>query len=93
MLVSSGLITAVQLDEVLTMQRSSGGKLGQLLIHKKYIDERKLLEFLSKQFGIEFVDLRGREIKEDILNTEINILTPVEALMKLNEIKKLLEKK
>ncbi len=67
MLVSSGLITAVQLDEVLTMQRSSGGKLGQLLIHKKYIDERKLLEFLSKQFGIEFVDLREREIKEDIL--------------------------
>jgi DNA mismatch repair protein MutS len=33
------------------------------------------------------------QIKEDILNTEINTLTPVEALMKLNEIKKLLEKK
>ena len=34
-----------------------------------------------------------QQIKEDILNTEINVLTPVEALMKLNEIKKLLEKK
>ncbi len=34
-----------------------------------------------------------QQIKEDILNTEINTLTPVEALMKLNEIKKLLEKK
>ena len=33
------------------------------------------------------------QIKEDIMNTEINTLTPVEALMKLNEIKKLLEKK
>jgi DNA mismatch repair protein MutS len=33
------------------------------------------------------------QIKQDILNTEINTLTPVEALMKLNEIKKLLEKK
>ncbi|MEI6456510.1 MAG: DNA mismatch repair protein MutS [bacterium] len=32
------------------------------------------------------------QIKEDILNTEINTLTPVEALMKLNEIKKLLKK-
>jgi len=30
------------------------------------------------------------QIKEDILNTDINTLTPVEALMKLNEIKKLL---
>jgi DNA mismatch repair protein MutS len=32
------------------------------------------------------------QIKEDILNTNIDILTPVEALMKLNEIKKLLSK-
>ncbi|MCX6249883.1 MAG: DNA mismatch repair protein MutS [Bacteroidetes bacterium] len=33
-----------------------------------------------------------QQIKEDILNTDINTLTPVEALMKLNEIKKLLGK-
>lgn len=32
------------------------------------------------------------QIKEDILNTNIDTLTPVEALMKLNEIKKLLGK-
>ena len=32
------------------------------------------------------------QIKEDILNTNIDTLTPVEALMKLNEIKKLLKK-
>ncbi|MCD4681510.1 MAG: DNA mismatch repair protein MutS [Bacteroidales bacterium] len=33
------------------------------------------------------------QIKEDILNTNIDTLTPVEALMKLNEIKKMLGKK
>ena len=32
------------------------------------------------------------EIRDDITNLDINILTPVEALMKLNEIKKLLGK-
>ena len=32
------------------------------------------------------------QIKEDIVNTNIDTLTPVEALMKLNEIKKLLNK-
>lgn len=32
------------------------------------------------------------QIKDDILNTDINNLTPVEALMKLNEIKRLLGK-
>lgn len=33
------------------------------------------------------------EIKEEIINTDINTLTPVEALMKLNEIKRMLTKK
>ncbi|WP_177731954.1 DNA mismatch repair protein MutS [Flavobacterium inviolabile] len=33
------------------------------------------------------------EIKEEILNIDINTLTPVEALMKLNEIKRMLTKK
>ena len=47
-------------------------------------------------FQLSFIQLDDpllQQIKEDILNTEINTLTPVEALMKLNEIKKLLEKK
>ena len=33
------------------------------------------------------------EIKDEILNIDINTLTPVEALMKLNEIKRMLIKK
>ena len=33
------------------------------------------------------------EIKEEILATDIDILTPIEALMKLNEIKRMLHKK
>lgn len=32
------------------------------------------------------------QIRDDILNTDINTLTPIEALMKLNEIKKLIIK-
>jgi DNA mismatch repair protein MutS len=33
------------------------------------------------------------EIKEEILNLDINTLTPIEAMMKLNEIKRMLGKK
>lgn len=33
-----------------------------------------------------------QQIKEELLNTDINTLTPVEALLKLNEIKRLLGK-
>ncbi|MCX6283840.1 MAG: DNA mismatch repair protein MutS [Bacteroidetes bacterium] len=46
-------------------------------------------------FQLSFIQLDDpllQQIKEDILNTDINTLTPVEALMKLNEIKKLLKK-
>jgi len=47
------------------------------------------------QFQLSFIQLDDpllQQIKEDILNTDVNTLTPVEALMKLNEIKKLLGK-
>jgi len=46
-------------------------------------------------FQLSFIQLNDpllEQIREDILDTDINTLTPVEALMKLNEIKKLLKK-
>ncbi len=46
-------------------------------------------------FQLSFIQLDDPllvQIKEDILNTDINTLTPVEALMKLNEIKKLISR-
>jgi DNA mismatch repair protein MutS len=48
-----------------------------------------------RDFQLSFIQLADPlldQIKEDILNTNIDILTPIEALMKLNEIKKLIEK-
>jgi DNA mismatch repair protein MutS len=33
------------------------------------------------------------EIRDEILNLDINTLTPIEAMMKLNEIKRMLSKK
>jgi len=58
---------------------------------------RKSLTKKAKQddYQLSFIQLDDPllyQIKEDILNTNINTLTPVEALMKLNEIKKLLGK-
>ena len=48
------------------------------------------------QYQLSFIQLNDpllEQIREDILNIDINTLTPVEALMKLNEIKKLIGKK
>jgi len=50
----------------------------------------------TDQYQLSFIQLNDpllEQIKDDILNTDINTLTPVEALMKLNEIKKLLGKR
>jgi DNA mismatch repair protein MutS len=50
----------------------------------------------ADQYQLSFIQLNDpllEQIKDDILNTDINTLTPVEALMKLNEIKKLLGKR
>ena len=50
----------------------------------------------DESFQLSFIQLNDpllEQIKDDILNTDINTLTPVEALMKLNEIKKLLNRK
>lgn len=46
-------------------------------------------------YQLSFIQLNDpllEQIREDILDTDINTLTPVEALMKLNEIKNLLKK-
>ena len=48
----------------------------------------------ADDFQLSFIQLDDpllQQIKQDILNTDIDTLTPVEALMKLNEIKKLLK--
>ena len=55
-------------------------------------DERSVLyiDFSHDQIG-DFA--HSEEIKDEILHIDINTLTPVEALMKLNEIKRMLIKK
>ena len=54
------------------------------------------LQAVQNEMQLSFFNLDDpllEEIKEEILHLDIDILTPVEALMKLNEIKRLLTKK
>ena len=58
--------------------------------------QAKLKTASEKEIQLSFINLDDpllEEIKEEILSTDIDTLTPIEALMKLNEIKKLLIKK
>ncbi len=75
---------------------------GQILVHLEQTHSRQeparstpKKSASGEQYQLSFIQLNDpllEQIRDDILNTDINTLTPVEALMKLNEIKKLLGK-
>jgi type IV pilus assembly protein PilB len=60
LLVSADLITEKQLNEALATIRQSKGtsRLGSTLVKMGYVQEEKLLQFLSQQYRVPAVDLR-----------------------------------
>lgn len=77
-------------DEMLgILEKSHGG--GQLANRGKKKGAKPGVDPYQLSF-IQLNDPLLEQISQDILDTDINTLTPVEALMKLNEIKKLLKK-
>jgi type IV pilus assembly protein PilB len=67
MLVSSGLITDEQLKKALAAQKAEGGRLGSLLVKLGFVPEDKLMTFLSKQYGVPYVDLSKFEINPAVI--------------------------
>ncbi|HIP14518.1 MAG TPA: general secretion pathway protein GspE, partial [Sulfurimonas autotrophica] len=61
LLVYEGLISEEQLQNALAVQKASGfsKKLGEVLIEEGYVTGKELLKILSKQLGIEFIDIYG----------------------------------
>jgi DNA mismatch repair protein MutS len=65
-------------------------------LEKSHSSEEMTDKLQSSEMQLSFFNLDDpllEEIKEEILHLDIDTLTPVEALMKLNEIKRLLSKK
>ncbi|HEY6010256.1 MAG TPA: type IV-A pilus assembly ATPase PilB [Nitrospirota bacterium] len=67
MLVSTGLITDDQLKKALQTQKSEGGRLGSILVKLGFVPEDKLMTFLSKQYGVPYVDLSKFEINPAVI--------------------------
>ncbi len=66
LLVQQALITAQQLDEALAAQRSSGRKLGRVIIDNGWVTEEQIAQALGKQLRIPFVDLARRTVRPEI---------------------------
>ena len=57
MLVKAQLITDVQLDEVIKIQRREGGKLGSIVVRAGFCSDQDIVSFLGMQYGVPAADL------------------------------------
>ena len=65
LLVGEGILSEEQLGLALKEQRSSSRKLGATLIHLGFITEEQLLNFLSQQLDIPFLDISALSIDSE----------------------------
>jgi type IV pilus assembly protein PilB len=66
LLCQQDLITQDQLDSALAEQAVSGKPLGRVLIERGHVSETDLVRTLSKQVGLEFVDLSERSVDASV---------------------------
>jgi len=67
LLVQEGKLSEAQLQNALKEQKKSGGKLGKVLIQMGFIQEDDLLQLLSKQLEIPFIDLRSYRYDPEVV--------------------------
>jgi len=68
MLVDQGLISAAQLETALHYQAKRGGKLGDVLIHLAFVDDRRMAEALAAHHKLPLAFGEGIELREDLMS-------------------------
>lgn len=67
LLVERKVITAVQLEEALKIQKEKGGLLAQILIGLGYTTEEAVAQVLTAEYGFPFLPLKHYTIDGDLL--------------------------
>ena len=67
LLVAQQLISQEQLESALAQQKITGRKLGRQLIEMEYVEENTLLNLLSKQLAIPFIELKQFRFDRDLV--------------------------
>lgn len=68
LLVRENLITEKQLESALAKQKSTGRKLGEILVEDDYVNARDIVKTLQIQLKIPFIDLDNISIDEELSN-------------------------
>ena len=64
-LVQNQVITPEQLEKALKEQKSRGTKLGETLISMGFVSEQKMVDILTEQLHIDYVELRNIKLDKD----------------------------
>ncbi|MEK7206798.1 MAG: GspE/PulE family protein [Pseudomonadota bacterium] len=67
LLIAHKVISQEQLNAALADQKKSGRKLGRVLVENGFIAEDQLLNFLSQQLNIPYVDLKRYNYKPEVV--------------------------
>jgi type IV pilus assembly protein PilB len=65
-----GILTREKVHECLSVQKKKGGGilLGQVMLELGLIDEKQLRKALAAQRGMEYVDLAGTELRQEVIS-------------------------
>jgi MSHA biogenesis protein MshE len=67
LLIANKIVSQEQLNTALADQKKSGRKLGRVLIESGYVSEEQLLNFLSQQLNIPYIDLKRFNYKAEVV--------------------------
>lgn len=68
LLIQEKVITEEQLQNALDQQKTSGHRVGRVLVDMGYVGEDEFLSFLSQQLQIPFIDLRRYEFDVNLIH-------------------------
>src|SRR3982074_3283683 len=63
LLVRDGVLTAQQLESVLTEKERSGRRLGEIVVANGWVSAAQIAKLLAEQHGLEYLDLTRVEIE------------------------------
>ncbi|MFC1657895.1 GspE/PulE family protein [Candidatus Omnitrophota bacterium] len=80
-LLQEGVITQVQLEKAIAVQRKEGGRLGEVLLKLKIISEEQLVIAIGKQLGIPYFSI-GTGMLKPATDQNLEELIPVDVAKK-----------
>ncbi|MDO8536156.1 MAG: hypothetical protein Q7S30_04025 [Candidatus Omnitrophota bacterium] len=67
LLLEKGIITQVQLDKAMKIQKEKGGLIGQIFVMLGYVKEEEIAQVLTVQYGFPYLPLESYEISADMI--------------------------